>query len=153
VSVCSPWFDDNLYWQCGDGERLHISWGRNSWNLVCNRVCHYPNWGPALALGSSVVIVKSQSGVFGRFSSIVSSDSSCPPPQVVYTGVSIVVQAVACGSGLSTGAIVGIAIGCAVAGVLIALSIGVLLAYSNRKRTDLANIEIRQESMKNLKLQ
>ncbi len=68
---------------------------------------------------------------------------------VTASALSVTVPVVPCGGGLSTGAIVGIAVGCSVAGILLAVAVFVCLRRQQAKMA----VQVREQVMEDLRAQ
>jgi hypothetical protein len=98
---------------------------------------------------------------FGSFSGNASSvgravpaaqQQACLGPatgMVTASALSVTVPVVPCGGGLSTGAIVGIAVGCSVAGILLAVAVFVCLRRQQAKMA----VQVREQVMEDLRAQ
>jgi predicted outer membrane repeat protein len=106
--------------------------------------------------GTRIVLLSSATAVQGQFSAVTSSDPNCPPPQVMYTGLSVVLTTTSCAAGttspagLSTAAIVGIAVGASVGVVLLVVALSILGRHLVGKRDVEANMAIKKQELKDM---
>ena len=114
---------------------------------------------PTTTASISVLVLTAAGGIVGNYSAVsIVSDNSCiaaeaQSPVVIGSTLQVIIDFTNECGGLSTGAIIGIAVGCVLVGVFAILLLIYLLKRAVLRRTNKMNQEIKNRDIKNIELE